>query len=242
MSQPSICKKAGFDPDNPQFPTLHKAALPWHDAGFPFVVACRRTLEQTPEAMGAVLRLGLDAQNASGAWLGLNPQEAVFKRSDWGLEPKVDAAGKELPLVIPAGLILPHFDGAHLDRIRVRPGLDPEEYASMLWTHDRELLVDGSDAAPLFLELEPGECVACVPDELGARFLEQEAGDCVNVLALPGPDTAPGKESQGSPGCGSGGLCAPECKRRRGQDLGQSLEQRRCKVQNRRPAQRSHAL
>lgn len=190
--KPEILQKAGLDPDAalpPDFP-FHKKGDPWHERGMPFVAACRRALDDDADALRGLTALGLTRQTIHRAWLGVNPLERREVGPDWGLK-------QEGEFALPAGLILPRFDGPKLNRILLRTG--PPETGT-------DALVPGSDKTPLFLPSAtlidlptmPGAQAApvvCVPDELQALLLEQEVGDCCSVVALASPKETPGKEA-----------------------------------------------
>ena len=92
---------------------------------------------------------------------------------DWGLAPK---PGEE-SFTIPAGLVMPRFDGAKLVRLLVRTGGTTDAAT--------DVLVPGSLDEPLFLEAASEQGVlALVPDELSAAYVEQEAGDFAHVAVL----------------------------------------------------------
>lgn len=190
--KPEFLAKSGLDPDlalPPDFP-IHKKVNPWHDRGFPFVVRCRKALDEDRETLRALTALGLSRETLHRAWLGVNAGERQEAREDWGL-----AKGEGFPL--PAGLVLPRFKGPVLNRVLCRAGL-PESGA--------DALVPGSDKTPLFLPsatlidlpslpAAQGAPVLCTADELQALYLEQEAGDCCSILALASPADPPGDDA-----------------------------------------------
>lgn len=110
----------------------------------------------------------------------------------------MDASGKAQPLRLPAGLVLPRFDDAVLNRILIRTAAEDDA------GHD--VLVDGSDESPLFLPaatlidlptMPAAESALCVvtADELQALLVEQEVGDACSVAALPAADLTLGDEA-----------------------------------------------
>lgn len=190
---PKVLEKSGVDIDGlmpaDDFP-FHKKINPWHDAGFPLVLAAREWVNDSSEARKALARLGLDHKLVRRHWLGWNPEAVTCDPAEWGLE-------AEESFVIPAGLVLPRFDGPVLNRILVLP--DPLDFKTAF-------LVPGSDKTPLFLEsatlidLPTMPAAAAAPvvvaeDDLQALLLEQEAGDCVSVLTLASPDETPGEDA-----------------------------------------------
>jgi len=190
--KPELLQQNGLDPDNPipdDFP-LQKKVNPWHDRGFPLVVQWRRNLENAPEKMKQLTDLGIERKTIKRMWLGVNDEELHERPADWGLDGDDEFS-------IPAGLMLPRFDGPVLNHIKSNPAS---------FAGGKEQLVSGSDEVPLFL---PGATlidlpsmpaaaaapVVCVADELQALFMEQEVGDFCSILALGSPKEKPGKDA-----------------------------------------------
>lgn len=190
--KPEFLEKAGVDPDMaiPEDFPFHKKVNPWHDRGFPFVVKSRKALENDSGSMNKLKDLGISPGTLKRNWVGISSESLNENPADWGLE------GNE-KFDIPAGLVLPRFDGPVLNHIKMNPGGFAE---------GREVLVKGSDESPLFLPSSTlidlpsmpaagGAPVICVSDELQALFLEQEVGDCCSVISLASPGVKPGKEA-----------------------------------------------
>ncbi len=189
--KPEHLKKGGIDPDkviSPNFP-FEKKVNPWHDRGFPFVVQCRKDLEDDRDTLKKLTDLGLNRKTIKRAWLGVNKNEAMEVPKDWGLE-------GEDQFTVPAGIIVPRFDGPVLSRIQSR---------SPHFENEKVFLVPGSDEAALFLPSSTlidlpsmpkaaGAPVIGVADELQALFMEQEVGDCCSIIALGSPKDKSGKE------------------------------------------------
>jgi len=149
---------------------------PFHVRGFPLLVSWRIGLSIDQERMRELSGLGIERGTVKRRWLAWNPEARQERAVDWGLEPK---PGQEL-FTIPAGLVLPGFAGAKLDRLLVRTGA-LDDAAS-------DKLVLGSRDESLFLEAASEQGVlALVPDELSAAFIEQEAGDFAHVAVCPAP-------------------------------------------------------
>lgn len=190
--EPKYPAKAGFDPDAAlpaDFP-FNRKVNPWHDRGFPFVVQCRKALEEDRDTMQRLRSLGLTHETVHRNWLGANDAGRMENPSAWGLDD-----GDAFPL--PAGLVLPRFAGPVLNRILCRPG-DPEG--------GEGVLVPGSSEEPLFLPsatlidlpsmpAAQGAPVIGVADELQGLFMEQEVGDCCSVIVLASPEDKPGKDA-----------------------------------------------
>lgn len=152
---------------------------PFHARGFPLVVAWRIGLGLDQERLAELAALGLAPGSVKRRWLAWNPQAREELAADWGLEAQ---PGQER-FTLPAGLVLPRFDGARLDRLLVRTGrLDD---AASDW------LSPGSAKEPLFLEAASEQgVVVLVADELSAAFTEQETGDFAHVAVCVAPFAA----------------------------------------------------
>ncbi|MEI6314746.1 MAG: DUF2169 domain-containing protein, partial [Syntrophus sp. (in: bacteria)] len=183
--------KIGFAPEELLDPK--KKVNPWHDRGFPLIVQCRRNLEADRDAQRALHALGIEKDTIKRAWLGINPAEIKDSRAIWGLKPSPDIPKDDL--VIPAGLVMPRFNEAVLNRILIFPGYQQKDGG---WQKDGDLagceLVDGSDKTPLLFIAEDGAPVVVVSDELQALLLEQEIGDACSVIVLARPDEKPSKD------------------------------------------------
>ncbi|NDV23345.1 DUF2169 domain-containing protein [Desulfovibrio sp. JC022] len=190
--KPEYLKQNGLDPDEPisaEFP-FHKKVNPWHDRGFPLVVRWRRALENDRESMKKLTDLGLDRKTIKRMWLGVNDEGLTETPADWGLDGDDDFS-------VPAGLVLPRFDGPVLNHIKSNPGRFAE---------GKELLVPGSNEDALFLPsatlidlpsmvAAAAAPVVCVADELQAMFMEQKVGDFCSILTLGSPKDKPGKDA-----------------------------------------------
>lgn len=181
---PEDLEKAGIDPDNliPE-----KLVNPWHDRGFPLVIQWRKNLEHDSKTMNSLYRLGFSRRTIKKAWLGINSEGKDDDAKIWGLEPEMDEDGRAKRLLLPAGLIMPRFDGATLNRINIRPA----DFSRA----DKDILVKGSDETPLALLAEDGAPFVCVADEMAARLVEQEIGDACSVIVLKDPSQKPDKDT-----------------------------------------------
>lgn len=204
---PEQLQQAGMDPDN-LFPD--RSVNPWHDTGFPFVVQCRRNLEQHRDLQQRLMAMGLTRKTMRRSWLGLNPRPLTQAPAQWGLEGTND-------FTLPSGLVLPRFKGRVLERILLRhpdpdtveEGRDAGDGAYV--TGGREDLVPGSDQTPLFLpaaapyglvgarvtgdDERTWAPLVVVADELQALLMEQEAGDACGILAMKTPKQKPGDDA-----------------------------------------------
>lgn len=197
---PEQIKQAGVDP-NQLFPD--KKVNPWHDRGFPFVVQCRRNLEQDQEMQGKLARMGLSPKTIRRSWLGVNTAVSNETGELWGLK-------SPQQFKVPEGIVVPRFDGKVLNRIVLRLADAPEDTYLL---GQNEQLVPGSDKTPLFLEAAQPQGIGGAPedaaekdektwapvvvagDDLQALFVEQEAGDACGVLAMKTPAEKPGPDA-----------------------------------------------
>lgn len=180
-----ILEKAGFNPE--ALLKGEKKVNPWHDRGFPFVIQCRRNLDADRNTTDMLRKLGIEPRAMKKAWLGVNADEVIDPKDLWGIAYKEE---KNKDLVIPAGLVMPRFNEAVLNRILIlSPGWEKGEPITA--TH----LIDESDTTPLFYICEDGAPVIAVADELQALLLEQEMGDACSIIALTAPDGKPSKEA-----------------------------------------------
>ncbi len=180
-----VLERAGFNPE--ALLVREKKVNPWHDRGFPFVIQCRRNLESNPEAINMLHRLGIGQRSIKRAWLGINPEDMEEPKSLWGITNKNEDPDS---LVIPAGLVMPRFNEAVLNRALILPpGWEKGEPLRVA------PLIEGSDKTPLFFLFEDNAPVIAAADELQALFIEQEIGDACSITVLTGPDEKPSKEA-----------------------------------------------
>ncbi|WPL16633.1 Type III effector pipB2 [Thiorhodovibrio winogradskyi] len=149
---------------------------PFHARAFPLLTSWRLDLLLDASRLRALTDLGLRRETIKNRWLAWNPQPRQEQSRDWGIEPKPGAE----TLSIPAGLVMPRFDGAKLVGLLVRDGemTDPGVDVS----------IPGSLNTPLFLEAASEQGVlVLVADELSAAYAEQEAGDFAHVTVCRTP-------------------------------------------------------
>jgi len=161
-----MLKQKGIDPDHLDKP---QSVSSFHDRWFPFVVRSRMMLMADRGFIKSLDDLGLGQEVVSRNWLGLHEED---------LAPEV-----------PAGLVIPRFNGAVLTGVIIRPEpcTDPSQAA----------VIPESASEPLFLEAaqEEGPLVM-VQDEMAAFLLEEETGDFADVTVIADPSGKPGKQAQ----------------------------------------------
>ncbi len=152
------------------------AEPPFHARGFPLLTSWRLDLQLDENRQRTFTDLGLQRETIKNRWLAWNAEPREEQALEWGLAPK---PGEE-SFTIPAGLVMPRFDGAKLVRLLVRTGGTTDAAT--------DVLVPGSLDEPLFLEAASEQGVlALVPDELSAAYVEQEAGDFAHVAVSATP-------------------------------------------------------
>lgn len=168
-----LLKQTGVDPDN-LIPEEKRE--PWPGRGFPLVIQWRKNFERNREVQDKLRKIGFEKRTLKRAWLGINNEQKIEDPECWGLESK-----DEEKIIIPSGLVIPHFKEATLVRFWVRPG----EYNDP----SNDFLMPGSDREPLFLSAIDDEApIIRVADELEAWLVEQEVGDACSVVVLREPD------------------------------------------------------
>ncbi len=189
---PNVLAKAGVDPDNPT--AVVRLVDPWHDQGFHFVVQCRKNLESHPGMQSLLHRVGFTRKTMERAWLGIHPAETVDERVKWGLKEKKDAQENPLPLIIPAGLVIPRFHEADINRIDICRTDFSED------VHPQEaVLMEGSEETPRVLlaaAADDDTPWVVVTTELEALLMEQEAGDACSIIALKDAGDKPPKDAE----------------------------------------------
>ncbi|MGL1932064.1 MAG: pentapeptide repeat-containing protein [Desulfotalea sp.] len=182
---PKYLTKTDFDPDEslPENFPFHSKENPWHDRGFPFVVECRKRLEDDHKILALLKGLEIDRKTINRYWLGVNDEPRLESVGDWGIKGDTE-------FEIPAGLIFPRFDGHLLSRVKCFADYGKD---------GNEILVPDSDETPFFIpsatliELATMPAaenapIVIVEDELQALFIEQEVGDFCSILALKDPN------------------------------------------------------
>ncbi|MHB8110836.1 MAG: pentapeptide repeat-containing protein, partial [Syntrophorhabdaceae bacterium] len=181
-------------------PFDEKMGNPWHVSGMLFLEQCRDRLKRDPDMIAAFRSLGFRPYTLERSWLGVNRESIRFDRKEWGLEPSKDDPEDPQGLIIPAGLLIPCFDGPDLKKITVRPIFNdsgpvpvPRLCANLVVSLN-DSLVDGSADQALAAGTQEGKPFVCVKDPLEAIFLNQElAGYCASV-AMKDPTVKTGKD------------------------------------------------
>ncbi|MBU2547956.1 MAG: pentapeptide repeat-containing protein, partial [Proteobacteria bacterium] len=126
----------------------------------------------------------LNPQTVKRAWLGINTESRTEDRAAWGLEVKDDPK-----FVIPAGLVLPRFEGATLTRLLIW-----EDYAASPY---QVRAVEGSQEQALVLGAGEGKAFLRVGNEIEAWLLSQELRGLCAVAAMTDAGTPLDDDSAG---------------------------------------------
>ncbi|MEG9883612.1 MAG: DUF2169 domain-containing protein [Hyphomicrobiales bacterium] len=160
---------------------------PWHDMGFALVCQACRVVEYSPAHRQTLEAMGFERETLADKWLGLLESEHRSHPDQWGLD---DGEGD---CVLPAGLVLPRFDGHKLvalhgvalgeigrgDAVKTAPG----SLAQALFYPASSLI--GVPGMPAREKAAP---VLVVADPFSAVLAEQEIGDFCSVIALETPE------------------------------------------------------
>lgn len=159
---------------------------PWHDRGFPLVIAARRALIRDDALLARLAAMGLEEQTLDTAWIGHAQTAFADSLQAWGLAPLPQGNA----FCLPAGLYVPRFDGNALCALRVYPLDDVQNGVLRGLGQDAsaQALVPGSSELPLSLPASyPDGAVLVLPDDLSALFAEQESGDFCHIVACADP-------------------------------------------------------
>ena len=157
---------------------------PWHDRGFPMLLAARRALTRNDKLLARLHQWGLEQATLRDAWMGYAAEPVDDTPENWGLDPTLPA------FTLPAGLYVPRFNGKELSALTVYPLNDAEKGEPHGLGEEAPLVVrvPESDDTPLRLPAaHPGGAVLVAPDDLSALFAEQEAGDFCHIVATQDP-------------------------------------------------------
>jgi len=148
----------------------------WQQKCQSFLKWAQDQLQETPSVMDwLTCERGLTPETIRAAGVGYNPKQFYRDRQEFGLDPDVNANGKPKRVWLPAGLVIPSFDGGRVIRLRIRRDeIGPKD--------DRYILVPGGSTRPMVLG--NADAVVIVESELDALLINQAAGDIVSIIAL----------------------------------------------------------
>ena len=165
----------------------------WQDKAAAFVEKANKALKASPCRQAMLKKRGLDLACIDQFQLGWHEGEpgrgwACRKRAAWGLAPvKNEKTGRDKPLWLPRGLVIPCFKKGRVYRIRIRrPGEDLKN--GIL---SKYYVVPGSGMD--VMGFNPDRRVfVIVESELDAMMIVRLAGSMVGVVALGSAAAKPG--------------------------------------------------
>lgn len=149
----------------------------WVIAGHQFVSTCWFELRQGCDYLKKLESLGFRKRIINKALFGYNSEPLSISNAEWGFEDHAEE------IVIPAGFVIPYYEGAILKRIRVLPDVLSDEADSFI--------VPGSEETPLSVGLSDSKAAVAVSREIEAWKLFGETDDFAGTIALASPDAAP---------------------------------------------------
>jgi DNA primase len=129
---------------------------------------------------------GLTEETIRTHRLGFQAADRWESPGHWGLEPEIKDNGLAKKLWVPKGLIIPHFEGEHLFRMRIRR---PRTAGA-----PRYYLLRGSDTQAMVWS-PSHQVMVVVESELDGLLLQQEVGALAGVVALGNAQARPDEES-----------------------------------------------
>ena len=189
LSFRSACEVLGKTPVLPQAEKTQKPtrptwkpktnslpASPWRNKAAALVDWCASQL-WSPVGQSALEYLkarGLSESTIKTGRLGYMPKTIFRSRAPWGLPWALNNSGRAKKLWIPAGIVIPHFIGNRVARVRIRRNESDVK--------SRYVVLSGSEMSPMILG--HGSAWVVVESELDGLLLAQEAGDLAGVIAL----------------------------------------------------------
>ncbi len=200
----SKLKESGIDIDSIFAAYQEEPGNPWHESGMHFIERCRDELGKDPVTLAVLSGLGFRRYTLKRSWIGINKEEIRLDRNAWGLKTPNKGTDDPDALIIPAGLVIPRFDGEALERITIRPVFG-QPGTAVTSTHisvacidsSRDTLVEGSNGIAMAHGSGEGKPFIRVADELEAILLHQELGDFCAVAAMKDPSIKADKETGG---------------------------------------------
>ncbi len=172
----------------PQFRRPTAVSMPrvpsnsWKKKAAYYVEQAHQRLLIDKAALNLVAERGLTIDAIKQNQLGWNPIKKFPLRTDWGLE----ETNKQKWLCLPAGVVIPIFDGGSINKIKIRKS---EWQKDDLYGKYYE--VPGSSNNLPILGDPSKEVVVVVEAEFDAMLIVQEAGEFCSCLALGGAQKRP---------------------------------------------------
>jgi hypothetical protein len=155
----------------------------WREKAKALVLWAYEQLIERRDIIGWLEARGISEETATTFILGWIPDDLYRARESWGqVKVKNEQTGKDRPLWIPRGLVIPWFDGEHFVKLRIRRP-DPVKLGP------RYYMVPGSASVttisrPSRKGLVQREVYVIVESELDAIMIHEQAGDVCGAVAL----------------------------------------------------------
>ncbi len=153
----------------------------WKEKATVFVNWCYTQLVNDPQTMSHLEERKITQETVARFKLGYNPQSFFRDRSGWGLAREIKDDGKERKLWLPAGIVIPTFEGGQAVKVKVRRS-DWKEGDQ--WP--KYIEISGSKQALSIYGDTSLSGALVIESELDALLVLQEAGDLVYCVALGG--------------------------------------------------------
>ncbi|MDY6974383.1 MAG: toprim domain-containing protein, partial [Thermodesulfobacteriota bacterium] len=159
----------------------------WREHAGKFVTWAYEHLMESAPLIERLAKRGINERSIAHFGLGWNPgqngRDLYRARKAWGLPCEENSNGKPKALWLPRGMVIPFFDGAGLQRIRIRR-------AGELDFGPRYYFVPGSSSRTMLINPDRSAFVV-VESELDAVLISQVAGDLLGAVALGSVSTKP---------------------------------------------------
>ncbi len=161
----------------------------WSDAALRLLACCSLLLDDAEGGDGCRRRLaaaGLPGNVGANALLGLLTQDLAVSPDDWGLnrgELPAGALDDSGMLVLPAGLVLPWFEGSRCRALHVRPLREEGDILSP----DGDWVMPGSSPGAQAIGAIRAKPVLLTCDPLAAWIMYAEAGDVFAIVLATEP-------------------------------------------------------
>jgi DNA primase len=144
----------------------------WQEKALAFVDRSERTIQKYAPIQKWLRNRGLKEQTILGARLGWNPEASYQSRKSWGLLPVVDERGKPKDFWIPSGLVVPHYQGDKLIKVRIRRFDGEPKYLMLVGSKNKPMMF--GDSGPFII----------VESDLDGLLIQQEAGDIISAISI----------------------------------------------------------
>jgi DNA primase len=176
-----------FTPEDKQFPADVVDSGLWMTKGMEFVEKCHEALLNRSASIAYLLARGISREGIAKYKLGFHVGEerngqkyepSFRSRAAWGLSPQTNDKGKQVKMMLPAGLVIPYIVDGRLHRITIRlikkDPRNPRKKYHYLRGSIRDLFVT-NPAARIFATIEA---------ELDCIAVDCAAGDIVSGVGI----------------------------------------------------------